>query len=164
MVGDVGRFPAAIRERSSQENSIVGEVVDAGIDGASRRGRRVRATILIAIAATGFAVWRVAAIPADHHAAGVAHRVRDAVASFGYDRLSVAAASGGLGDLNRAAGTSVWVFLGRPVVVKAEASQWWTFWQPRCVVVSIGRDGRAHSSVVKTPDCLKAPVPAAWKR
>jgi hypothetical protein len=139
----------------------VGDVADGRVDQDSgQRGRRIRGAILIGIVLTGAVIWAAAAIPADRHAGSVRHKLTAAVQGYGYERLAVAGPNGDLKDLDKAAGTQVWVFAGMPAVVKAEASQWWTFWQPRCVIVAMGQDGRAHSSVVKTPDCFKARVPA----
>lgn len=143
----------------------VGGVVDARTEESSRKGRRIRGAILIGIVVVGVVIWKAGAIPADSHAEEVKRRVSSAVTAVGFDRLALGAFNGALGELDRRAATTVWLSAGKKtIVVKAEASQWWTFWQPRCVLVGITEDGKPRSVVVNTPDCFTASVPAAWQR
>ncbi len=141
-----------------------GVVVDTRAEESSRKGRRIRGAILIAVVVVGVVIWKAGASPADSHAEAVKRRVSSAVVAVGRERLALGAFNGALGELNRAAGTTVWLSAGKTLVVKADASRWWTFWQPRCVIVGLAQDGTVRSLIVKTPDCFRARVPAAWER
>lgn len=143
---------------------VVGGAVEFQAETDGDQGRRTRGLILVCIVIVGVAVWWGGAIPADRHASGERQRVASAVQQFGYKGLATATGDGSLGQLDRAAGTQVWVSVGPTVHVSADASQWWTFWQPRCVVVDITTDGQLRSGVVKSHTCFTARLPAAGDR
>jgi hypothetical protein len=128
------------------------------------RGRRTPGLILVCVVVVVIGAWWAGVIPADRHAGAVRERVASAVQRFGYNGLATAMVDGSVAELDRAAGSRVWVSAGPTAHVNAEASQWWTFWQPRCVVVEIGLDGHVRSGVVKSHDCFTARLPAAGHR
>jgi len=125
-------------------------------------GRLRRALILVSLVVVAGVIQPLGAWPADRHAETVERDLRAGIAQVGFERMAAPTPfdeGSALAELTSRTGLQIWARWGpEGAEYVAEAIQWWTFWQGRCVIARVNKTS-AETRVVDTSSCFDADWP-----